>query len=88
VNTLNILYVMKCFGGTETKISINRENCLGCGACQILCPEVFKLYYDGKSSVVEKYRKEKLGEGIVGKALASCVETAKISCPAEIISVK
>jgi ferredoxin len=49
---------------------------------------VFKLYYDGKSSIVEKYRKEKLGEGVVGKALKSCVETAKISCPAEVISTE
>jgi ferredoxin len=70
------------------KVFIDRENCIGCGACQILCPKVFKLHYDGKSSIIEKYRREKLGEGAVGKALESCVETAKISCPTEVISTE
>lgn len=31
---------------------INQELCIGCGQCEAICPEVFKLD-DGKSQVVE-----------------------------------
>lgn len=31
---------------------INKELCIGCGACEGICPEAFKLD-DGKSSVIE-----------------------------------
>lgn len=39
------------------KVFIDRDECIGCGVCEALCPEVFKLLEDGKSSIVEKYRK-------------------------------
>ena len=67
------------------KVSIDREGCIGCGVCEVLCPEVFKLSDDGKSSIVERYRKISLGEGEVGDDLASCVENARDSCPVEVI---
>jgi len=40
------------------KVTIDRENCIGCGACEAVCPEVFKLADEGKSSIVEKYQKD------------------------------
>jgi len=39
------------------KVTIDRENCIGCGACEAVCPEVFQLADDGKSSIVENIRK-------------------------------
>lgn len=30
---------------------INQETCIGCGACEGICPEVFKMN-DGKSQVI------------------------------------
>lgn len=70
------------------KVYVDRETCIGCGVCEALCPEVFKLRDDGKSSIVEKYRKGKLEEGEVGEDLASCVENAKTSCPVEAIKTQ
>lgn len=70
------------------KITIDREGCIGCGVCEALCPEVFKLLDDAKSGIVEKYRKESLGKGEVGDNLATCVENAKTSCPAEVIKIE
>ena len=70
------------------KVSIDRESCIGCGVCEALCPEVFKLLDDGKSGIVEKYRKGSLGEGEVSDDLASCVENAKTSCPVEVIKTE
>jgi ferredoxin len=70
------------------EISIDREGCIGCGVCEALCQEVFKLLEDGKSGIVEKYRGRSLGEGEVGDDLASCVENAKVSCPVEVIKTE
>ncbi|MBS7632243.1 ferredoxin [Candidatus Bathyarchaeota archaeon] len=70
------------------KVSINREECIGCGVCEALCPEVFKLQEDGKSAIIEKYRKSSQATGEVGDDLASCVENAKASCPVSVISTE
>jgi ferredoxin len=52
-------YVIRAlpFEEKTMKVSIYRDGCIGCGVCEALCPEVFKLLEDGKSSIVEKYRK-------------------------------
>jgi ferredoxin len=70
------------------KVFIDREDCIGCGVCEALCPEVFKLLDDGKSAIVEKYRRRSLGEGEVGNDLTSCVENARDSCPVEVIKTE
>ncbi|MBX5328415.1 MAG: ferredoxin [Candidatus Bathyarchaeota archaeon] len=70
------------------KVTINREGCIGCGVCEALCPEVFKLLEDTKSSIVEKYRKGSPSEGEVDDSLGACVESAKTSCPVEVISTQ
>jgi ferredoxin len=70
------------------EISIDREGCIGCGVCEAMCPEVFKLLEDGKSGIVEKYRKRSLGEGEVGDDSTSCVEYARDSCPVEVIKTE
>lgn len=33
------------------KAKVNEELCIGCGTCESLCPEVFKVE-DGKSHVI------------------------------------
>jgi len=72
------------------KVFINREGCIGCGACEAVCTEVFKLLIelDGKAAITERYRKEELGKGEVGDELTACVENAKISCPVQVISTE
>ncbi|MDH7564099.1 MAG: ferredoxin [Candidatus Bathyarchaeota archaeon] len=70
------------------KVSIIREECIGCGVCEALCPEVFKLQEDGKSSITEKYRKNSHAAGEVGEDLAACIENAKDSCPVNVISTE
>jgi len=40
------------------KVSINREECIGCGLCEATCPEVFKLLDDEKSGIVEEFQIE------------------------------
>ncbi len=56
-------------------ISIDKEKCIGCGACVSLCPAVFELGNDGKAQVKENPTE------------AECVKEAAKTCPAEAIEV-
>ena len=53
-------------------ISVNKDVCIGCGACAALCPDVFKMNDDGKASTINQ------------KDL-SCAQNAVGSCPAQAI---
>lgn len=74
--------------GSTLKVYIDREGCIGCAACEAVCPEVFRVIEDGKSAIVEKYRRENLGKGEVGEELRRCVKDAEASCPVEVISTE
>lgn len=57
------------------KVTVDQELCIGCGACANLCPEVFELQDDGKSSVLDETG-------------AGCdVDVAANSCPVGAIKV-
>lgn len=51
---------------------INKEKCIGCGMCASLCPDVFELKDDGKSSI-------KARVDII--ANEECIKQAVESCP-------
>lgn len=56
---------------------IDKEECLGCGMCVNLCPEVFELK-NGKSQVKEKANLEKHKD---------CIKQAIDSCPVRAIKI-
>jgi ferredoxin len=58
-----------------SKAKVNEELCIGCGTCESLCPNVFKIE-DGKSKVVT----EDCGE-------CNCQEVVD-SCPVGAISLE
>ncbi len=33
---------------------VNHEICIGCGTCESICPEMFRLSPDGKSEVISE----------------------------------
>ena len=53
-------------------ISVNKDTCIGCGACAAICPGVFKMDDDGKASAVN--------QGDMG-----CAKNAGESCPVQAI---
>jgi len=57
------------------KAKVNAELCIGCGTCESLCPNVFKIE-DGKSKVIS----EDCGD-------CNCQEVAD-SCPVSAIAIE
>ena len=57
------------------KIVVDRDKCIGCGACEAMCPVSFKLT-DGKAHPVKAEVDE-----------LSCEKDAESGCPVGAISV-
>ena len=57
------------------KVYVKREECIGCGACQMLAPEVFELDDDGISVVINEDVEESLEEK-TNEAVEACPTSA------------
>lgn len=56
---------------------VDHETCIGCGTCESLCPEVFKVEDDGKAHVLEAdYQNFK-----------DCINQSIEACPVQAISI-
>ena len=55
------------------------ENCIGCGACTAVCPDVFDLNDEVKAENI-------MGEDIPEDLMDACKEAAE-SCPVEAIEL-
>lgn len=53
------------------KVKINEEECIGCGACVSLCPEVFDFNDEGYATAKEEEISEDLSQKVID-ALESC----------------
>ncbi len=60
------------------KANVDKSGCIGCGLCETLCPEVFKMGGDG---LAEAY-------GAVTKDNLSAAVDAKDNCPVSVITVE
>lgn len=59
------------------KAFVDQDICIGCGACEMICPAVFKLN-DGKSTVIQK---------LVASENEAKVKEAVDACPVSAISL-
>ena len=55
-------------------VSVDKEKCIGCGACAATCPKVFELK-NGKSSIKKGQENSK----------SACVKEAIEGCPVQAI---
>jgi ferredoxin len=71
------------------KVTIDREECIICGACYEDCPEFFEENPDDEwSQVVEEYRLgDNPAEGEAPDELEDCVVQAAEGCPVDIIHI-
>ncbi len=58
--------------------TVDKNACIGCGACASLCPKTFQLGSDGKSGVIGSGA----GDG------EACAQRAMDVCPVQAISWK
>lgn len=56
-------------------ISVNKDLCIGCGACAALCPGSFNMGDDGKAEAVSQ-------DGL------ECAQNASSSCPVQAITAE
>ena len=59
------------------KVSLNRNDCIGCGVCCQVCPDVFSM---DEAGGVAKVLREETDE--------ACVNEAENSCPVSCIRVE
>lgn len=57
------------------KVTIDKKKCIGCGACEAICSEVFHMNSDGKAEAESE-------------TTLKCAKEAADSCPVQAISVK
>ena len=69
------------------KVTIDRDECIGCATCWEVCPDVFEEGPDEYlSQVVEKYRvHDDPGQGEIPEELEECVREAADGRPVQII---
>ena len=54
------------------KVVVNQGNCIGCGACESICPDVFQINDEGLSSVIGKEEDFTTHEEEIRDAVDSC----------------
>lgn len=73
-----------------TKITIDREGCISCGACWSICPVIYEQNAeDAKSQIAEKFQvNNNMAEGKVEDGLAEAARQGADACPVQVISVE
>lgn len=61
------------------KVTVDKDLCIGCGACEVTCPEVFEVGDDGVARVKLEPVPQKLEEA---------VREAAEDCPVEAIFIE
>ncbi|HBR08600.1 MAG TPA: ferredoxin [Clostridiales bacterium] len=60
------------------KATVDRSGCIGCGLCEVTCPEVFRMAEDDKSEVYAQPTPENL----------AAAREAEENCPVSVIRIE
>lgn len=61
------------------RVTIDKDGCIGCGLCESICPDVFKINDEGKAEVTSSH--------IDIKHETDC-QSAAGDCPVNVIKIK
>jgi ferredoxin len=68
------------------KIILERNKCIGCGTCAVLCPTFFEMSDDGRVDLIDA---EVVGDNMEKEVSdVSCNEEAAQGCPMQCIQIK
>ena len=70
-----------------SKIILEREKCIGCGSCNVVCPKYFELADDGKAHIKDSVKDEKTNKEELEVVKIECAESAAEACPVECIQI-
>ena len=56
------------------KVTLDQDECIGCGSCEEICPEVFKLNEDTEKAAVIK------PEGGPEDQIQEAIDTCPVTC--------
>jgi len=63
------------------KIKINQEDCIGCGSCSAVCPDVFDMNQENKAIVKDT-------DTDYGETNQECAKEAADICPVQVIKIE
>ena len=63
------------------KIKINQEDCIGCGSCSAICPDVFDVNEENKAVIKSTNTSQ-------GETDEKCVKEAAEVCPVQAIKIE
>ena len=69
------------------KIILDREKCIGCGSCVVICPAFFDMAEDGKSKLKGKVTRPKKDIEELAISSIECSQEASEACPSQAIRV-
>jgi len=69
------------------KIIHKRNECIGCGACALVCPKYWRMGEDGKSNLLGSKKNDKEGYYELDIKNVNCNKEAEKACPVNIISI-
>ena len=71
-------------------IRVKREECISCGACWSICPDVYEQSdEDTKCKIVSGLRiADRIDKGQIGENLTECAQQGVDNCPVQVISVE
>lgn len=72
------------------KITIDRDGCIGCGACWGICPSVYEQNpEDAKSQIIGTLQVgANIAEGKAEGELVECAQQGADSCPVQVIALE
>ena len=69
------------------KIIHEKEKCIGCGSCTILCPKYWEIAEDGKAHLINSKINSKTGNEEIEIQKLECNQEAADACPVQIIRI-